>query len=60
MCGVTALMPGPTDTDFFDRADMQDTKVGAGKKDALAIVAKQGSEALMKGDEPRGGGRVPC
>ncbi len=48
---VTALMPGPTDTNFFDRAEMGDTKVGAGDKDDPALVAKQGFEALMKGDD---------
>jgi short-subunit dehydrogenase len=48
---VTALMPGPTDTEFFDRADMQDTKVGAANKDDPAQVARQGFEALMKGDD---------
>jgi short-subunit dehydrogenase len=48
---VTSLMPGPTDTNFFDRADMGDTKVGTGKKDDPAQVAKQGFEALMKGDD---------
>jgi short-subunit dehydrogenase len=48
---VTSLMPGPTDTNFFDRADMGDTKVGTGKKDDPAEVAKQGYEALMKGDD---------
>jgi uncharacterized protein len=48
---VTALMPGPTDTEFFDRADMQDTRVGQGKKDDPAKVAKQGFEALMKGKD---------
>jgi short-subunit dehydrogenase len=46
---VTALMPGPTDTDFFERADMQDTKLGASdSKDDPAKVAAQGFEALMK------------
>ncbi|MEG3839364.1 SDR family NAD(P)-dependent oxidoreductase [Microcoleus sp. herbarium14] len=44
---VTALMPGPTDTNFFHRADMDDTKAGASKKDDPAEVAKQGFEALM-------------
>lgn len=44
---VTALMPGPTDTNFFHRAGMDDTKAGAGKKDDPAEVAKQGFEALM-------------
>ena len=48
---VTSLMPGPTDTEFFDRADMLDTKVGAGDKDDPADVARDGFEALMNGDE---------
>jgi len=48
---VTALMPGPTDTEFFERADMLDTKVGAGDKDDPADVAREGFEALMDGDE---------
>lgn len=48
---VTALMPGPTDTNFFHRAGMDDTKVGASKKDDPAEVAKQGFEALMAGKD---------
>jgi uncharacterized protein len=48
---VTALMPGPTDTEFFDRADMLDTKVGTGEKDDPADVARDGFEALMAGKE---------
>lgn len=48
---VTALMPGPTDTNFFHRAGMDDTKAGSGKKDDPAEVAKQGFEALMSGDD---------
>jgi short-subunit dehydrogenase len=48
---VTSLMPGPTDTNFFHRAEMDDTKVGASKKDDPAQVAKQGFEALMAGKE---------
>jgi uncharacterized protein len=47
---VTSLMPGPTETDFFRRADMEDTKVGASSKDDPAQVAKQGFDALMKGE----------
>lgn len=47
---VTVLMPGPTDTDFFETADLMDTKVGAGKKDDPAMVAKAGYEALLRGD----------
>jgi len=47
---VTCLMPGATETDFFERADMLDTKVGQGSKDDPADVAKQGYEAMMNGD----------
>ncbi len=47
---VTCLMPGATETEFFARADMLDTKVGAGKKDDAADVAKTGFEAMMKGE----------
>ena len=48
---VTSLMPGPTDTNFFHRAEMDDTPVGEGKKDDPAAVAKQGFEALMAGKD---------
>jgi short-subunit dehydrogenase len=47
---VSCLMPGATETEFFKRADMLDTKVGAGKKDDPADVAKVGFEAMMKGE----------
>jgi short-subunit dehydrogenase len=47
---VSCLMPGATDTDFFHRADMDDTKVGQGKKDDPADVAKTGFDAMMKGE----------
>ena len=47
---VTALMPGPTETDFFHRADLDDTKVGQSKKDDPADVAKTGFDALMSGE----------
>jgi uncharacterized protein len=47
---VTVLEPGPTDTEFFERADMMDTSVGTGKKDDPAMVAKTGFEAMMRGD----------
>ncbi|HEY7285214.1 MAG TPA: SDR family NAD(P)-dependent oxidoreductase, partial [Vicinamibacterales bacterium] len=47
---VTCLMPGATETDFFERADMLDTKVGAGKKDDAAEVARVGFDAMMRGD----------
>ena len=43
--------PGATETEFFHRADMDDTKVGANpKKDDAAMVAKTGFDALMKGE----------
>ena len=48
---VTSLMPGPTDTEFFERADMLDTKIGSGDKDAPEDVARLGFEALMAGKE---------
>jgi uncharacterized protein len=48
---VTALQPGPTDTEFFERAGMDDTKVGQAKKDDPAEVAKDGFEALMAGKD---------
>jgi short-subunit dehydrogenase len=48
---ITSLMPGPTETEFFERAEMEDTKVGADEKDDPAQVAQQGYEALMNGDE---------
>jgi short-subunit dehydrogenase len=46
---VTALLPGPTDTAFFARAEMLATRVGAGPKDDPAEVAEEGFEALMDG-----------
>jgi short-subunit dehydrogenase len=48
---VTSLMPGPTETEFFERAHMQDTRVGSADKDDPAEVARQGFDALMKGKE---------
>jgi len=47
---LTSLMPGPTETEFFERADMLDTPVGQSEKDDPAQVAEQGFEALMKGE----------
>jgi short-subunit dehydrogenase len=47
---VTCLMPGATETEFFARADMLDTKVGQGKKDDPADVARTGFTAMMKGE----------
>lgn len=48
---ITALQPGPTDTEFFERADMEDTPAGQGKKDDPAQVAQQGFDALMSGKD---------
>jgi short-subunit dehydrogenase len=47
---VTVLEPGPTETAFFDRADMKDTKIGTAKKDDPAMVAQTGFDAMMRGD----------
>jgi uncharacterized protein len=47
---VTCLMPGATETEFFERADMMDTKVGTQEKDDPSDVAKVGFEAMMKGE----------
>ncbi|MBV8594582.1 MAG: SDR family NAD(P)-dependent oxidoreductase [Caulobacteraceae bacterium] len=47
---VTCLMPGPTDTEFFERAGLQDTKMNTDKKDDPAMVARAGFEAMMKGE----------
>ena len=47
---VTCLMPGATETEFFERADMMDTKVGTSKKETAAEVAETGFKAMMKGE----------
>jgi short-subunit dehydrogenase len=47
---VTCLMPGATETEFFERADMMDTKVGTSKKADPAEVARIGFQAMMKGE----------
>jgi short-subunit dehydrogenase len=48
---ITTLMPGPVETEFFDRADMLDTSVGASEsKSDPADVARDGWDALMKGE----------
>ena len=49
---LTSLMPGPTDTDFFHRAEMDETRVGqSSSKDDPAEVAEQGFQALMAGED---------
>lgn len=64
---VTSLMPGPTETEFFERADVLDTKVGAGEKAEMhRKVAEPGSakEARPSLTRPGPGSRrsrsAPC
>jgi short-subunit dehydrogenase len=47
---VTCLMPGVTATDFFERADLMDTKVGRSEKASARDVAVDGFDAMMRGD----------
>lgn len=47
---VTCLKPGATETEFFERAGMEDTKVGQAEKDDAADVAATGYKALMSGE----------
>jgi short-subunit dehydrogenase len=47
---VTCLMPGATETEFFERADMLDTKIGQSKKQDAAEVARIGFDAMLRGD----------
>lgn len=44
---VTCLLPGPTETEFFERAGMMDTPVGVAKKDSAQMVAETGWDAMM-------------
>jgi uncharacterized protein len=48
---VTALLPGPTETEFFDRAGMQNTPVNEARKDDPGKVARDAFNALMAGDD---------
>lgn len=48
---VTVLMPGPTDTRFFERAGLQGTKLGQMDKDDPAEVARDGFRAMVAGEE---------
>jgi uncharacterized protein len=49
---LTALLPGPTDTDFFNKADMEESKIVQEEKlDDPLQVAKDGYEAMMKGED---------
>jgi short-subunit dehydrogenase len=47
---VTCLMPGATETEFFERADMMDTKVGTESKADPGDVARVGYEAMKRGE----------
>ena len=47
---VTCLMPGATETEFFERADIEDTSVGQAKKDDPGFVARIGFDAMMDGE----------
>lgn len=47
---VTCLMPGATETDFFERADFGDTKLAHAPMDKAADVAKTGFDAMLRGD----------
>jgi short-subunit dehydrogenase len=55
---LTSLMPGPTATNFFHRAGMDDTKVGSSSQDDPATVAEQGVDALLKGEAKVRGGSL--
>ena len=48
---VTALMPGPTETNFFRRAGLEDTRLGTMRKDDPAEVAHDGVRAMLAGDD---------
>lgn len=47
---VTCLKPAATETNFFHRAELDDTKVGQAKKDDPADVAKAGWDAMNSGE----------
>lgn len=47
---VTCLMPGTTETEFFKRAELMDTKEGVSKKQSAEDVARAGFSAMVAGD----------
>lgn len=47
---ITCLLPGPTDTPFFERADLEDTEMGRADKADPRKVAEDGYKALLEGD----------
>ncbi|PPK98640.1 short subunit dehydrogenase [Kineococcus xinjiangensis] len=49
---VTAFMPRPTHSEFFDRADLTDSALGATERtDDAAQAAGQAVEALLAGED---------
>lgn len=46
---ITALIPGPTDTDFFNKANAQDTLAAKNNPMPASEVAQIGYDALMSG-----------
>ena len=47
---LTTLMPGATDTDFFERAEMMDTKVWDDEERTIPPMSRRtGWDALMAG-----------
>src|SRR3546814_4658042 len=48
---VTCLMPGPTETEFFERAELMDTKVGQEEKADTAKVAVDGYAPMQQGED---------
>lgn len=55
---VTTILPGPTATNFFHRAGMDDTRAGQGPQDDAAQVADQAVDALRSGRDKVGGGNA--
>jgi short-subunit dehydrogenase len=55
---VTALLPGATDTNFYERANMLETPVGEMPKDDPAVVARRGYDAMMAGKASVLGGEL--
>lgn len=47
---ISCLLPGATDTEFFERAELEDTALGDAPKADPAKVAADGYHALLKGE----------
>lgn len=47
---ISCLLPGATETKFFERANMDDTPIGQAPKADPAKVAEDGYDALLKGE----------